>query len=138
VDDSAQVEYATHHTGFIHGRNFFLAEELRNAFPCKEKTLSLRHIILKNNNNKNFHLKLGCTVSDEVIPTTNIKSGPVKSMTEKLGNGIHSFRCKTHQEISRDEIKRLEQVLRRVVSNVDCTRAGELHHRQYASHNPRY
>jgi hypothetical protein len=43
----------------------------------------------------NFHLKLACTVSDAVIPTTSIKSGPVKNMTEKLGNRIHIFRCKT-------------------------------------------
>jgi hypothetical protein len=55
-------------------------------------------------------------VTEDVIPTTSIRSGPVKNMREKLGNRIHSFRCTTYQEISRDEMKRLEPVLKGDVS----------------------
>jgi hypothetical protein len=47
-------------------------------------------------------------VTEKVILTTSSKNGPVKNMREKLCNRIHSFRCTTHQEISRDVIKRLE------------------------------
>jgi len=59
-------------------------------------------------------------------------------MREKLGNRIHSFRCTTHQEISRDKKKRLDHILKRVLSNIDCIRDRELHYRQSASFNPRY
>lgn len=67
--------------------------------------MSLRQIIKKK---IELPIKLARTVTEKVILTTSVKNGPVKNMREKLCNSIHSFRCTTHQEISRDVIKRLE------------------------------
>ena len=134
MDESARVEDVTHVTGFIHGCNFFIGRRTLKCVPMQGKDVVAEADNLK----KKLPTKLACTVTEEVIPTTSIKSGTVKNMREKLGNRIHSFRCTTHQESSRDEIKRLEHILKRVVSNIECIHARELNYRQSTSFNPGY